>query len=287
MTKSKIKILIIGDVYPVTWKDLYISAAIAAGHEAEFIDVSTIRIDIEREVTNIFIEEHSIYQFSHIIFLSEVYERLYFYICYLLKDSGIKILNSKSILKYPLLSDKFLQALINSKNHITMPKSSYTLNPSLIDSKYDYPMVVKTLGASHSSHSGRGVIKVYTKKHLEYTYATNIEGALKAQEFIPRDPVFDFRTIMLNGKSLGTIKRIPQDGEFRTNGAKERIIVPDNPKHIMVLKQLSKDIDCEFFAPDYMIRDEEMIIFEINRFPSFSVTESKMPIKIIYYMAKL
>ena len=275
------KFLIIGDIYPASWKDSYIAAAKERGCEAEFIDVSMIRIDIELGNISIFNGEKSITDYTHIIFLSEVYERLYYYICYLLKDSNIKVLNSRSILKYPSFSDKFLQALIVNKSGIKTPKTSYALNPILINDKYEYPMIVKTLGASHSSHSGRGVMKIFTKSHLEYTYATNIEGALKAQEFLDINPIHDFRTIILNGKSLGTIKKIPAEGEFRTNSPREAIHINDNPKHIEMLLNLSKEIDCDFFAPDYIVQDNEMIIFEINRFPSFPAFGSHVASDVI------
>ena len=269
MTKLKSKFLIIGDIYPPYWKDAYTSAVRKAGHEADFLDVSDIRIDVFSNTTSIFNKGELITKYTHIIFLSEVYERLYFYLCYILKNSPIKILNSKSILKYPYLSDKFLQSMILNDTKIDIPRTSYSLNPLLIQNIYKYPLIVKTLGASHSSHSGRGVIKIFTKKHLEYIYSTNIEGGLKAQEFIEINPVYDYRTTILNGKSLGTIKKIPVVGEYRANGAPTVIDIPDNPNHVKMLVGLSKKLACDFLAPDYIIKDGNMVIFELNRFPSF------------------
>lgn len=282
----KNKFLIIGDIYPSSWKDAYIIAAKSNGDEADFIDVSMIRIDIEQGNISIIGNENPITSYTDIIFLSEVYERLYYYLCYLLQNSPVRILNSKSLLKYPTLSDKFLQTLISNKVGIATPRTSYALNPLLIQDVYQYPLILKTLGASHSSHSGRGVIKIFTKKHLDYTYATNIEGGLKAQEFLEINPVHDFRTIILNGKSLGTIKKLPPEGEFRTNGPKEVIHVPDNPKHIELLLKLANEIECDLFAPDYIIREDKMIIFEINRFPSFSAFGSSVASEVIKYMTQ-
>jgi len=286
MTKIIFKFLIIGDIYPPYWKDAYISSVKTAGHKADFLDVSDIRIDLNNGTLSVFNLGESITKYTHIIFLSEVYEKLYFYLCYILRNSDIKILNSKSILKYPYLSDKFLQSIILNENQIDTPKTSYSLNPLLINDVYNYPLIVKTLGASHSSHSGRGVIKVFTKKHLEYIYSTNVEGGLKSQEFIEISPVHDYRTTILNGKSLGTIKKIPVEGEYRANAAPMVIDIPDNPNHVKKLVNLSKKLSCDFLAPDYIIKDGKMIIFELNRFPSFHKSHLHLTHTIVDFMLR-
>jgi len=94
------------------------------------------------------------------------------------------------------------------------------------------------------------------------------------QRVIPN--TFDTRTLVFNGKILGTIKRVAQNGAFHNNVAKGAIVEPykltDEEASIAIAACKATGID--FGGVDFIHTDSGPVVLEVNKSPQIKGFES-------------
>lgn len=169
---------------------------------------------------------------------------------------GVKVLNSKSYTKWSVL-DKLTQ-------HIEFKKSDIPHIKLLSIETAKYPFIAKSVLGSHGDH----VFKIGNKDDLKSVLNTYSKQELIAQEF--QTSGFDLRVIVLAGKALGVMKRIPQEGNFLSNYSKgatvEEYKGPDSKIVTDLAQKTAKDFKLDYVGVDLILgNDDKWKVLEVNR----------------------
>ena len=170
----------------------------------------------------------------------------YLYATHLLEVAerkGVKVINKPSSLR---AWNEKLGALRYS--HLMAPTIVASKVNDLINFAYiNEDVVVKPLGGK----GGQGVIRITKKspaiKAMIELITSQEQLPVMMQKFIPEVKNGDKRIIIVNGNPLGSINRIPQDGDFRSNlamgGKAEKSELSSHEKKIC--NELSKHLKNE------------------------------------------
>ena len=162
-----------------------------------------------------------------------------------------------------------LQSLREAK--VPIPRSILLASrPDVMEAAHfvHYPAILKIL----SGTQGIGVMRV---KSFEETAA--IVDTMKAfgevmllQEYIP-NPGIDIRAFVVGDRVIGSMKRVAQLHEWRSNihlGAKGMPIeLDDHARDIAV--RASRAVGLEFSGVDMIMREHEPVVLEVNASPGF------------------
>lgn len=197
-----------------------------------------------------------------------------------LTDFGKMLLKQLEIMDKPttLTSDglitarnKFLALQALREAHVPVPRSILLASrPDVMEAAHlvHYPAILKIL----SGTQGIGVMRV---KGLDETTAIvdtlNFFGeAVLLQEYIP-NPGVDIRAFVVGDRVIGSMKRMAQHNEWRSNihlGAKGVAIdLPEPVKEIAV--RASKAVGLEISGVDMIFRGEDPYVLEVNASPGF------------------
>lgn len=199
-----------------------------------------------------------------IVVLEEDYEAIYYSLA-LAKDAATAMLNGDSVHAFPNFSNKFYQyQLLQKFSERRFAATYFSITPALLMDKITpHETLAKVLNSSR----GRGVFKLSGKSEI-VQLADEIKERMFVQKFIETDPVHDYRTILVGGKSVGTIKRTATSG-FKVSGTTD-VVKTSEPSFIGGFESLARKLKLDLCGFDYFIEDERPIISEINRFPHFS-----------------
>lgn len=257
-------LVILGDSGTVDWHEAYIESARSHGFSAGFLNLDLVTLSIDQSGIDLGTLTALLDSATHGIFLPERYEPIYYYIALLYPN--IKFVNGESVLKYPNFSNKFLQAVLLKKYDLPLINSKFIPNPSLDKlEKLNYPLVAKNLD-TESSYGGLGVEKIADSKSLMEFLKGKFLG-VKLEEFVAKG--FDFRTIVVGGKIIGTVKRVPNSG-FKSNGSDKQENFEQDPNVLTVLLDISQRLELEMVAFDYVVGNGIPLVYEMNRFPYFT-----------------
>jgi glutathione synthase/RimK-type ligase-like ATP-grasp enzyme len=107
--------------------------------------------------------------------------------------------------------------------------------------------------------------------HNEPCPATHI-----LHEFLKYDN--DYRAIVLDGKCIGVIDRIPKENEFRANinlGGTAQEVDPDQLKNVeLIAENTAKTLGSDYVGIDILRRGSEFYVLEVNFYASFNGFES-------------
>lgn len=206
------------------------------------------------------------------------------------KSKGTKILNEKSISKWPSL-DKTTQHICFVDKGVPIA-DSYSF--SSIDelskwSKNAYPYIAKDVIGS----SGIGVYKISNIKDFhslikKFNSNFKIKGLL-FQKLLPNAQ--DLRVIVLNGKVLGAMKRTALPGTFLSNFSQGGRVEPYNIKQDRKANALALKTS-KIFKLDYsgidLMKDGmgNWVVLEVNRACQFEGFEKSTQINIAKEIAK-
>ena len=162
-----------------------------------------------------------------------------------------------------------LQSLREAK--VPIPRSMLLASrPDIVEAAHfvHYPAILKIL----SGTQGIGVMRV---KSFEETAAIvdtmkSFGEVMLLQEYIP-NPGIDIRAFVVGDEVIGSMKRVAQLHEWRSNihlGAKGMPIeLDDGAKAIAV--RASKAVGLEVSGVDMIMRGDEPVVLEVNASPGF------------------
>lgn len=170
-----------------------------------------------------------------------------------------------------LCDNKMSNVIALDRNNIQTPKSSVITNVKSIDSAHEkiggkFPVVIKTLTGTQ----GVGVSIAESKQSLVSVCQSlwKYDAQLLIQEYLSLKS--DIRTLVVNGKILGSAERVKQDDkEFRNNvhlGAKTiPYKLSDEEKELV--KQSARATGALYCGVDHCKVGKEYYVLEINGSP--------------------
>lgn len=191
-------------------------------------------------------------------------------------EKNVTFLNRVSLQKWLYLS-KLLQQYHLSSAGIPVIDSTYIASKQTID-RYQFPYIIKKILSSR----GRNIHKIGSIDDFEKVIAQYGDTrALLFQEFIPTG--YDFRTLIIGDRAVGTIKRIPSDSSFLSNisqgGSAE--YVPNAVEIEKLALSAARVFDLEYAGIDIMLDSDNIPrVIEVNRYAQFQGFEKVTGINV-------
>lgn len=192
---------------------------------------------------------------------------------------GTRIVNQRVVdFSYPSYLTPAIDYLHQNKEGLPFPPSAVVFSKKSIDAvikRFSFPLVVK----ASWTEKGKGVF--LAKNHDELEEATDKALALSPsfvlREFIPNNG--DIRVFTVGYKAIGAMKRIPKQGEFRSNisqgGRGESFPLDKNPQLQNLAEKASKVTRTEIAGVDIILDKNTgtAYILEVNASPQFEGLE--------------
>lgn len=186
----------------------------------------------------------------------------------------------------PLLS--FEQQLANSLPYPASAVVFKTRSAESVIEKFTFPVIVK----KSNGRQGRGVFLAQNIASVERIIKENREktDAFIIREFIPNDG--DIRVFTVGCKAIGAMKRIPKEGEFRSNisqgGRGELFDLQANPDIQKLAEKASEVTKTEIAGVDIIIHKKtgKFYLLEVNPGPQFLGIEKYTGINIAEKIVK-
>ena len=123
---------------------------------------------------------------------------------------------------------------------------------------------------------GQGVSLLPQGKLLpDNLYHDTARNGLMFQEFLKYDS--DYRVIVVGGKSIGVIERVPLKNDFRANislGAKAQAPTIDTGEITELAEHTANKLRCDYVGVDILRCGTKLYVLEVNFFANFSGFES-------------
>lgn len=191
------------------------------------------------------------------------------------KNKKLKIINQKVIdPSYNLFLTPFSDYLAQFENKLPFPKSKLILSrKELIDIEKDFkfPLIVK----KPAGRQGKGVCLVRCPNDLTKTVISLLKetNSLVIREYIPNKG--DIRVFTVGYRAISAMKRIPPEGEFRSNisigGKGESFDLDKNNEIKDIAERVSRITRTEIAGVDIIIdkNTNKSYILEVNPSPQF------------------
>ncbi len=197
-----------------------------------------------------------------------------------LEEKGVFVINSSKAMT--ACNNKFNSAIKLSANGVKCPKTaliSKTFQKEALDNAVNsiggkFPIILKTLGGSY----GVGISKVDNMESLRGVVQTiwKFNNSIIIQEYIEVDG--DIRTIIIDGNILACMKRLKNDGDFRSNfslgsdaekkSGEKLKPYKMNPKEEALVLKAAKSTGCYYCGVDHMTdKNGEPYVIEVNTSP--------------------
>lgn len=259
----------------VSKKDTYwstrqlLQAVTRHGHEASYIRTDAVRLVVA---------DHDDAHYSgrsvrdHAIFIPRIGRSLTDFGKMLLRQ--LELMHLKTTLSSEALitaRNKFLALQSLREAGVPIPRSILLASrPDVMEASQfvHYPAILKIL----SGTQGIGVMRV---KGFEETAAIvdtmkSFGEVMLLQEYIP-NPGIDIRAFVVGDRVIGSMKRVAQMHEWRSNihlGAKGMPIeLDDHAKDVAV--RASRAVGLEISGVDMIFRGDEPVVLEVNASPGF------------------
>ncbi|MBL8818784.1 MAG: RimK family alpha-L-glutamate ligase [Planctomyces sp.] len=187
-----------------------------------------------------------------------------------LESTGVKILNPPRALECAV--DKYLTTQRMAIAGLPVPDTVVCENSEIAMKAFESlggDVVIKPLFGAE----GRGVMRVSDPElaHRAFRTIERLGAVIYLQEFL-NGPRFDLRLLLLDGNLIGSMKRIPREGEFRANISQQGTGMPHLPTDgELHLAQQAAEITGTVFAGVDLMYDEENrpVIIEVNAVPGW------------------
>ncbi len=192
-----------------------------------------------------------------------------------LEASGVKALNSFRSLF--VARDKFLSLRKLAASGIPVPRTILVQRPiqlrHLIGELGGPPIVAKGL----RGRQGTGVELVTEESFARYMvdHPPFPAGAIVLQEYISQASFGDVRIVVVRGEPVGTMKRVPKRGEFRSNvhlrGKGQAWEPPMDWKELAV--KATQALELDVAGVDMVWGNDGPLVLEVNTTPGFRELE--------------
>jgi len=185
------------------------------------------------------------------------------------KKHGIKVFDN-NLHKVKYFINKKADMLNFALANLPIPKTFiYTDVAQLEISNMEYPLIMK----GNNSSQGKKIYKIDAVEDIE-TLVQREEKKLSdylIQEYIEYEQ--DIRLLVIGDEVIGSMRRIPQKGEFRANfslgGDVELFVAPDDMKELAV--KAAKSCELEMSGVDILIdKAGKPYVLEANRTPGMT-----------------
>ncbi len=263
----KIGVLSKKDTY---WSTRQLLKAIhARGHEASYIRTDAVRLVVaghdDAQYNGKSIRDHD-------IFIPRIGRSLTDFGKMLLRQ--LELMDLRTTLSSEGLitaRNKFLALQSLREAKVPIPRSILLASrPDVMEAAHfvHYPAILKIL----SGTQGIGVMRV---KSFEETAAIvdtmkSFGEVMLLQEYIP-NPGIDIRALVVGDRVVGSMKRVAQLHEWRSNihlGAKGMPIELDDATHAIAVRA-AKAVGLEISGVDMIMRGDEPVVLEVNASPGF------------------
>jgi ribosomal protein S6--L-glutamate ligase len=198
-----------------------------------------------------------------------------------LEKMDVFILNSSKSMR--LCIDKLQSQILFADLGIKTPKTAMLTSDSQIEyvAKYfddKFPLVIKTLFGSGGV--GVALVESYASFNSVAQLLISQNITFLIQEYIEHDS--SYRIITLGDKVLASNVRKKKEGkDFRTNSHQGSETEPHEPKdnEVELAFKLAKSVGATFAALDYIVKDDEIYILEINGSPGLENIQKNWPDK--------
>ncbi len=201
-------------------------------------------------------------------------------------DKKCPTINGNSYLKFSSIN-KLVQHYCLHINGIPVPPTNYfSSRKKIIDYFHHapHPLVLKSIFGSQ----GTEVYKISSLPELLSILEIHHPQDLLIQTFL--NNVQEYRVVVLGNTCVGTVLKVPTEGEFRTNsffGAHHSIINP--PEIVQELAvRTCQVLACDFAGVDILFDGKSFWVLEINRLFNFKgferITKINLAHKLIIWM---
>lgn len=185
--------------------------------------------------------------------------------------------------------NKMYDFMILSQSNIPLIPSIY-LDSNDIDNieyyisknNFKYPLILKSI----KGLQGRNLFKVENFEEIKKIISKNSHISFMIQEYYKI--LHDLRVIVLDGKILGAMEKIPKEGDFRGNisqGASGKNFELDKDLSDLVKRTYYED-GTEFIGIDIAITDRGTFVLEVNRGLGFEGFSKYLDIEVSDHIIK-
>lgn len=257
--------------------DRMISAAKNLGHSCNAIYVNDVVLDIANNNPDddgaYFLGENiADYDLIIVRFVFSYVKRTVGIIKFL-RSKGVRVMdNNLESTGYNI--DKIKDSIIFYNNNLPIPRTISTIEENdFINNctKLGFPVIVKHSG----SGKGNGVFKIDNISELMNLISIirekdeNFKNYL-IQQFVPY--VQDLRILVINGKVIGAMQRIPKEGDFKANFSQGGSVKPvelDKETNDLAVKAAIATQALDAGVDILITENGDRFLLEVNRTPGF------------------
>ena len=180
--------------------------------------------------------------------------------------------------------DKFLAHQLLASAGIDIPVTGFASSPrdtkGIIDVVGTIPLIVKLIESSQ----GRGVILAETKKAAEAVISAfrGLKANFLVQEYIQESKGEDLRCLVVDGKVIGSIVRLSQSDDFRSNlhqgGIAEATTISRKERAIAV--RAARALGLSVAGIDILRSNRGPLVLEVNSSPGIEGLEKTLDIDV-------
>jgi len=197
---------------------------------------------------------------------------------------GVSVFNNPYAIEH--VKDKLHTQQILASSNLPVPKTMLVKHPINIDAvekNLGFPVVIKTLSGS----LGSGVLLAETREKLvdffEFVETMKPSSNIILQQFIgDSDEIADLRVFVVGGRIIGCMKRIGEDGSFKTNisrGARGERFNP-TPEIEWLSIEVTKALGLDISGVDLLFDGESFKVCEANTSPQFKGLEKYCEVNV-------
>jgi ribosomal protein S6--L-glutamate ligase len=270
-----------------------VEAGIQRGHDVEVVNTTKCYTVMEKGHPKIFYGDHELKKVDAII--PRVGSSITFYGSSIIRQFEMQhVFTTLSSLALVRSRDKLRSLQILTRTGVGIPKTAFAKHPTeiskLIKALGGPPLVIKLLEGTQ----GLGVVLAETQKAaqsvMEAFYGLNAN--ILVQEFIKEAKASDIRVLVVDGEVVGAMKRIGQEGEFRSNLHRGGTSIPiklSRKEKSTALKAV-KSLGLKVAGVDMLQSSRGPLVIEVNSSPGLKGIEETTNIdiagKIIEYVER-
>ena len=192
-----------------------------------------------------------------------------------LEQRGVPAVNGFAALS--LARDKFLSLRQLDARGIPVPRTILVTEPGQIQRAVrtlgGFPVVMK----APRGRQGTEVYLVHEMGHARYIleHPPRPQCGVLVQEYIPSASSGDVRVVVVGGRAVGAMRRIPKPGEFRANAHLRGKGIPWEPKDewLALSIRAAETLDLQVAGVDLLEGPDGPLVLEVNTTPGFKELE--------------
>ncbi len=270
-----------------------VEAGIQRGHEVEIVNTTKCYTVMEKGTPKVYYGDHELKGVNAII--PRIGSSITFYGSSIIRQFEMQhVFTTLSSLALVRSRDKLRSLQILTRTGVGIPKTAFAKHPTDINKMIKLlggpPLVIKLLEGTQ----GIGVVLAETQKAAQSVIEAfyGLKANILIQEFIKEAKASDIRVLVVDGEVVGAMKRIGQEGEFRSNLHRGGSSIPvklSRKEKSTALKAV-KSLGLTVAGVDMLQSSRGPLVIEVNSSPGLKGIEETTNIdiagKIIEYIER-